>query len=509
MEKHKVFRVLDLLSASILAFLALFSIARFNDLPQFFDGYYHLSCANAFIKSGGWVGIDWWSAVPEKLPHLYPPAYHLIIVFLKSVGLSGINAIRLTESLAIPLFFLILWFVFRKNLGSLFSFFFVLIGSSFFSFFVSISGNVPATMALICGILSLHFLRGKRFLPAVCFLTLAFYTHPGIPWIFFISFLFLLILSKEHRIISMKLILGALFLSLPIIYHQIKNVKHVNFEFLGENSFIHFNIFVLVFGLFSIFLFIKNRDFFVLLFSGYCLGAAFVFLKYPFRFFSAQGMLGFILLVAYFLKFLVMKFRGIERIAIFLFIGLYLFLFSSTIDLNEKKYELNLFNSTYYNLASGNFIDNIHFASFFNSDEHGPAISRIQKLSDEFDVIVSDLSLPSRMFSALANRPTSFSALGEVKSLKSKDPYSVAKIIIGHKPYSSNFNRLLDKLKLSQVFENERVGLFINPIYQDSLVPVKAKISFKVIILILIFFSFLFIPDMLKFINQILCRLQP
>ena len=89
----------DLASLGLLIFFVIISVPRLNYFPQFVDGYYHLSVANGFIQSGGWVGWDWWCFAPFGRPHLYPPLYHLILVFLQNIGISGLNSLRFTEFL--------------------------------------------------------------------------------------------------------------------------------------------------------------------------------------------------------------------------------------------------------------------------------------------------------------------------------------------------------------------------------------------------------------------------
>ncbi len=152
----------DLASLGLVVFVAVFSLVRFNDPPQFLDAYYHLLVANGFIKSGGWVGWAWWDFAPLGRPQVYPPLYHFVLVFLKTIGFSGLKAIKFTEALINPLFFFSLWYTFRKLVNQRFSFFSTLLLSSFFAFYASVSGNIPASLALIFGFFTWLAIKKKK-----------------------------------------------------------------------------------------------------------------------------------------------------------------------------------------------------------------------------------------------------------------------------------------------------------------------------------------------------------
>lgn len=99
----------DLASLGTIILIFIFLVVRFNYLPQYVDAYYHLSVAEGFIKSGGWVGWSWWDYAPRGRPQVYPPFYHFILVFLEKIGISGLNSVRVTEVIIPLIFFLSLW----------------------------------------------------------------------------------------------------------------------------------------------------------------------------------------------------------------------------------------------------------------------------------------------------------------------------------------------------------------------------------------------------------------
>ena len=134
----------DLLSLGMIVFIAILSLIRFNYLPQYIDAWWHLSCANGYIESGGWVGWSWWDYAPWGRPQVYPPFYHFLLVFLKKAGLSSINAVRVTEVVILPLFFLVTWYVLRKILCAFSDSMFLYSYGSFldFLYFSSFSSGV-------------------------------------------------------------------------------------------------------------------------------------------------------------------------------------------------------------------------------------------------------------------------------------------------------------------------------------------------------------------------------
>ena len=488
----------DILSLGMLLFITIISIARFNYLPQFVDGYYHLSCANGYIKSGGWVGIDWWNFAPLGRPHLYPPFYHLIIVFLKTIGLNGLDALRLTEVLISPLFFFILWFVFRREASSIFSFFLLFISSGFFSFYSSVSGNFPASFAIICGVLSWFFLKSKRVISAILLLTLSLYTHAGIPYIFITSFLILAIFHKGWRLASLKIVFASFVLSSPLIFHQLKYVHYLNFPILREAKFTHFNIFVLAFGFTSLLFNFRKKDFLHLLFSGYLVGSIIVFLRYPYRLFSAQGILGLVFYASLLLED-IFKNLALKKIkVIFLLLVTYLLFFHSTLDLEEGRFNFHFLNSTFYNIGSGKFLETLEFTSLFYPQRYLPILKIVNEHTRPDDIITSNLRVSSQIFSALSDRPSSHSMLGEVRQFRDVSPYSFAKIIIWIKPVFPYLESLRNRFNLINIYESDIALIFLNPLYSITFVPIKSKLNFVFITILSLFFLFIFVVDNAK-----------
>ncbi|MFH1768832.1 MAG: hypothetical protein ABH858_06705 [Candidatus Omnitrophota bacterium] len=506
MAKKYTKEIYDYISIGVIVLITLLSLMRFNYLPQFIDGYYHLSAANGLERSGGWIGHDWWNFAPVGRPHLYPPLYHLLIIFIKSAGITGIDAVRITEVLFVPIFFLIVCCVFRRHISSLFAFLVLIIASSFFSFYSSLSGNIPASLAVLWGILCWYYLKKDRILASAIFLTLAFYTHAAIPWIFLFSLLILACFSPNWRRSCLLIISFSLGLAAPIIYHQAKHLDYLNFSILSEVNFSHYSIGVLIFGFVSFFSCLRRKSFFCLLFIGYLLGSMIVFFKYPYRLFSAQGILGFVFLSACLGEEIISKLGGRKGYLATTCIFLYFLFFHSTVDLDNGQIKFHLLNSTYYNIASGNFPATLEFNSLFFPNYYDPIVEVIKRNTQKDDIIVSNLGIASRIFSALSNRPVAASMLGEVKEFSRFEPYPAAKLIVWLKPKDEEFYYWRHKLNLAEIYQNEIAYVFINPFYTAAAVPLKAKLSFAAIDFIFMSVILILILDISGLVKRVFMK---
>lgn len=491
MSKEKNY--FDLASIGIIIILAIFSLIRFPYLPQYIDDYYHISTACWFLKIGGWSGWNFWDYAPWGRPQVYPPLYHFLLVFLKKIGFSWLNAVRFAESVIPVFFFFFVWKVLRSFNSSFFSFIFLLTLSSFFSFFSSLSANVPATLALIFGFLSWLFLMKRRVLSASIFLIFSFYTHAGIPWIFITSLLFLLFIKKEW-LLSLRIIIFTFLGSFPLLYHQLRHLPFIRFEILREIYFTHLSIFVIISALVSLFFIKRDRRNF--LFLGFLFGSLVIFFKYPYRLFSAQGIIGFVFFSSFLLEKIFTIIEKKKKIIFLSLIFLYLFFFHSTLDCETAEVKFNLLNSTYINYLRGRVFTLFEFRSLFWPQYYYPIVRVIQSHTKECEIISSNLNLTAQIFSALAERPTSRSILGEVRPKKA-DYFRFAKVIIWMRSERLPFF-VLKKLKWKKIYENEIAYVFVNPSVYCCVNFPEAKINFFITITIFFLSIFLLIGDNIK-----------
>lgn len=474
----------DLASWLILLFITIFSLVRFPYLPQFIDGYYHLSVANGFLGSGGWVGWTWWDFAPLGRPHLYPPGYHLLLCAFIKLGVSGLNAIRFTEVIIVPVFFYTIWSVSKRLINQRFSFFFLLILSSFFPFYTSISANLPASISLVLGFISWYFFYRSRILASSFCLILAFYTHAAIPWTFLIAFIFIIIFSKEYRVRAIKVSILSFILSVPYFYHEYRYLEYLNIKLLKEANFTIFSIFIVFTAVVSLFLNMrikKKQPFYFILFLGFFLGNIIFFIKYPYRFFSAQGMVAGALLSALLIEKAFDFFKGKFLVLFRLVIILFLFFAHSTLNLEEGKPKLKIFNSTCYNFLTGNIYSVFSFRSLFFPQFYQPIVEVIEKNSYQDDILASNFNVVSQIFSALTKRPSLNSMLWEVKPKENKLSYQDAKIVVLLKDIEKNSFKP-NRQGWHKVYENDLAYVFVNDNYQNVLPHKKASIPFVYIL---------------------------
>ncbi len=469
---------------------------RFSYLPQFIDAYYHLSVANAFIESGGWVGWDWWSFAPAGRPHMYPPVYHFILVCLQKIGLSGINSLRITEVSIIPLFFFSLWYVSRRIINSKFAFFALLALSGFFSFYVSVSANIPASLAIIFGLFSWMLIKKNNIFISGLLLALSFYTHAGMPWIFLCSFLTLSMVNKEYRSSALKVIFLGICLALPFFWHCFKYLDWVNTSQVIGAKFIVVNIFIIVFGIVGLFCLCTKNNFLYALCVGYTAGSVFIFFKYPYRLFSGQGVIGLALIaVLLFLKISDALIKKNIKYSFYLcvfFIG-YLSIFNSTLSFKENQRELCVDDSTYYNFLTGASADTISYNSLFFPEYYSPIIDVIGKNTQQMDIISSNSNFIAQIFSAVTGRPSSSSVFREVATEDCVSRYAKSKVVILLNDYFHKKNIMWKEKGWKLLYHNDFAHIFLNSTCLSTANPVNSKFKFSYTKYLFLFFFFLFV----------------
>lgn len=490
-------KTFDLASIILIGFIGVLSLIRFNDLPQFIDGYYHLSVANGFLNSGGWLGWAWWDFAPFGRPHLYPPLYHFILAFLQHMGMEAVNSVRITEVFIVPCFFLSMWYVARNLVCERFSFFTLLILSTFFSFYSSVSANVPASLAFILGFFSWLFLKQRKIVSTIICLTFCFYTHAAIPWLFVFSFLFVVFFSKEYRALAVKSLLISIVFFLPFFIHELRYVKYLNIRVLGEAQFIHFSPFIILLGFVSLCVHFREKKFFSFLFLGFMIGSIIVFIKYPYRFFSAQGMVAGAFFCALLIETILTKVHHAQKIIVSIFIIGYLVVSHATIILDKGKPHLAILNSTYYNFITAKIYTQINFQPFFPARWYDSIIDAVKKNSLPNDIVCSNNALVSQFVAAVTNRSCSNSMLWEVKGKENYNYYEYAKLIVWLNDQPVDM-ALPYMRQWKKEYESEIGCIFRNKTYKQKSVPILASIRFLKIYLVLICFFVIFVIDQMR-----------
>ena len=458
----------------ILSYCAL-QIIRWQILPQFMDIYYHLLTAWGFIQAGGYVGWDFWQYAPVGRIHIYPPVFHIILAVLMKLGLSPIILAKLFETIIPLIFMVVLWHFIRKNYNECLAFFVMLALNASFSFWLSLLNHLPATLAIIFGLLAINYIFRRRFLSSIIFLTLCFYTHIGISWFFALVFIFYALLNKEDRPISLKVLALTLLLSIPIVWKQWAGINSLSSlglnlqeKYLSEIKIIDYLLAFL--GLFFAYQADKKYRIFISFFV-----ASFLFIIYPYRFFSSEGYIAVVLSSAFCLYSLYQRLKDAKPYLKYLplLAALCALFFSPTLSMHKQQglkklsYKLNLFGSAFTGmlLAKG---QNIWFPQ-----DYMPAAALIRENSLKEEIVYSTLNITGMMLAGISGRPTANALLPEIKPTVTFDPFLSAKIVI--------FNRLDNQDTIKQIIRNYRLieigqtKIFI--LYRNPSCSVKAKIS--------------------------------
>ena len=291
----------DSLAKLILLSLAVLQITRWIILPQYMDIYYHLLSAWGFNQAGGYAGWDFWQYSPLGRVNIYPPFFHILLAFLMKLGFGPVILAKLFETLAPIMFLIVLWRFVRNNYSQALAFFTLVALGSAFTFYLSLINHLPSTLALIFGLLAFDQIFKQNVMRAAIFLTLCFYTHIGVSWFLGLTLVFYLLGDSQYRKSVFLILLLTAVLALPILVKQISalglvSVKGSN---LGEKFFSQIKIIDYFLAMGGLIFALKAKgkyNLFVCLFF-----ASFIFLTYPYRFFSAEGYLPVIFLSAVFL----------------------------------------------------------------------------------------------------------------------------------------------------------------------------------------------------------------
>jgi len=484
----------DLYSLGLGSLLLIFTLVRFPFMPQFIDAYYHLSSANGFLQSGGWTGWSWWDFAPAGRPQLYPPLYHFILAGLQKIGVSGLNALRFCEVSVPCLFFVSFWYVVRRLAGSVCALFSLLLAGSFFSFYTSTAIHIPATLALVFGLLTWYFTSRKQWLKAGLFLLLCFYTHSAVPWIISGSLLFLLPFASFRRIVIKENLL-ALILALPLLVHQFRFRGYVLFDSSQQLYFVHFSP-ALIFFTFWALLSGEKKDPVRSLFLGYCAVSLAVFWRYPYRFFSAQGILGLALISAWSLSRLLSVLPQPKKKILFVSVLVFFSVFHPTVDLDLGRPGFNPVNSTYANFIFGRTHDLLEFRSVYVPDQLNPVFDYLKEHVARDQIVVSNSVVISQMSTAFTGRANSSAMLREVTSgEKNTNPYAPAKLIVWLKTKDRRINRLAEIFSWQKIGETDIALIYLSPFTQARAYPHQAAVPFFMIFSLLgLVLVLLFLP---------------
>ncbi|OQX87198.1 MAG: hypothetical protein B6D55_04160 [Candidatus Omnitrophica bacterium 4484_70.2] len=224
-------------------FIVIFQIGNSFRYPQFLDEYFHILRGKSLEYWGGFPLTEYFELAPVGRPNLYPPLYHLLLLFLHKLGVDWLQASKIMSIIVVPFFCVVYFYVLKKMVSSCAGFFFVLVSFSTHSFFLSLVNNIPATLSLVWMILAFYFMNREKICASAVFLSLSFYTHPFLGYLVLFSLLLYSIFLFRK---GLRAILWGLILSAPFIYHQFRYIELVNWQPLYESKTLEFNIFIIL-----------------------------------------------------------------------------------------------------------------------------------------------------------------------------------------------------------------------------------------------------------------------
>lgn len=483
-----------LYSQVLLGIFLFIQVLRWSVSPQFIDIYYHLLTAWGFIQSGGYTGWDFWQYAPVGRMHIYPPLFHLILALFIKLGVQKILLIKILEVVLPVVFLCLLYSVIATFYSIRLSFLVLLFIGSSFSFYLSLSNYLPATLAMVFGLLCLERLFRQDTLRGSIFLALCFYTHIGLSYFFALSFILYGIFCKEDRRGFVVSVICAVILSAPVIFKQVAALKFISISGVSnENKFCEFKVVDSLLGIVGLVAVSRMRKRY-LLFIGFFL-ASLIFLAYPYRFFSGQGYLSIVLLSALAVDFLyerlTARMPGSGRYLLIALI-LYCVFLSPTVVMsqragnNRQTYSVFTFDSVVVNTFSMQHHERIStLLSVFPQKELLSAADIIKAHSKENDIIFSEIYSIGVELASLSGRATANRLFPEIKSAGEFDPIAASKIIILLQDYDPlYFNSLLRKYNLRKIGENRLFVLYENPLCKVSSQLEKASVPYWCIIAI-------------------------
>jgi|GEM_PF-1434184 len=404
----------------LIFFFTLLQVVRWKMLPQFIDDYYHLLVAQNFIKAGGWVGWDFFEYAPWGRPHLYPPVYHMVLSFFLKIGVQPLVLLKTVEVAVVPAFLITLFLTARKMFSGLFAFFAVLICGSYFHFFVSLTSNVPATLALVFGLAGSMGIVRRDTIAAVGGLVLCAYTHTGISLAFLSGSIVFFILQRQSLRWFLTVIFSVVLFSSPLWLHQLKYLHLVRQSIAAESRFVHMNIAVLLCGCAGLWVLLRRKGPYYLI-IGLIIGFSIVFFRYFYRYFAAQGFLPWALAAsawcAAMVEYLQRKSVGTRRVYYPVFLGLWalFFFFTPTFALDNMKPSWSWTDSTFNNYSSGGLFKSVPYNTLYSHRYFSPVEAIISAETDRGAIITSNSAIVSVMIAALTNRFTADALFREVK----------------------------------------------------------------------------------------------
>ncbi|MDD5565863.1 MAG: hypothetical protein PHG31_03090 [Candidatus Omnitrophica bacterium] len=457
----------DLYALGLLVLCIVLQYLRWQMFPLFLDVYYHLSVMHGFDTAGGYVTRSFWQASPSGIPHLYPPLLHITMLAGYKLGLSDIVIARLLHFLFYPLPLFVSWFCIKKLFNSRLAFFALLLLTVPFSLYLSFINTTASTLAMLLGMLSfLCAEKGKRIASALL-LALAFYSHALLSWVFLFTFVLYALFAKETRRTYFLVAIAALACALPMLIHEYSHRAFFSFVYLKENEEVGIHVFIIALAIGGIVRCarLKGRYYFFIALTI----SFFAFLsQLPYRYFSGEGMVAFVLLAGVAFEYLFVRASSKKGARILVIVAaVFIWVFSPALRFSGGKPSFLLSQSTLVNLMphwkshSGPLELSIWHPRYYRE-----IASLVKGHSRQDDILYSNFNYFSGALGIFTQRATSNIMLREIKPIRRFDAVKAARIIVWLKDVSDTPGEpfyLIHKYGLRKVGETELVYIYENP----------------------------------------------
>ena len=206
MKKQRMYQLALIVVLLTALFLRVYPASQTTELMKF-DSYYHARTAN-LIKDNGLVSYEPW---PDGgRPHLYPPGYHFLLIFVNLLGFGMMSAVKFTLPIIFTIGIGVSYFVIKNHSNEkkalLTSFLLainpVLITESFGS---------PQVIGFLIFVFALHFFLEKKWVYSGVLMGVSFWFSP-MASVFFSFVLLIYSLFKNYKE-TYKFILPALLIA--------------------------------------------------------------------------------------------------------------------------------------------------------------------------------------------------------------------------------------------------------------------------------------------------------
>lgn len=414
-----------------------------------------------FADAGGWVGEALWEFAPSGRPHLYPPFFHLVEFFMFRLGVQPIAIARILDFFIFPLFLFLIWRLLRRTCSDRLAFLAVLLMAASHSFYLSVTNNIPFTLALLFGCYAFYFLRSSKILSAILSLALSFYTHALASWIMFAALFVYGLFSPRERRRCFVTCLMSLLLASPFLWHQARYLAFFHPRRVLEFYYAHFNPLLYLLA-FAGFLQGRRRGGAHLFFAALLLGMAVLWWTHRDRLISGPGLLPVSVLAAFFLDYLWAGWRLADRriFCIFFWGGIALLFYFAQPLLVFSPFRPTAaftFDSVFAARGdAGGASPTGKEASLYSRKFIEEAVVLIAHHSAQGEAIFSNYPYVGGLLAVLAHRPATFAMLGEVAPFLPQDPVRSARLVLWLKDESGNMPQ--DLVLLSRLFDLKRLG---------------------------------------------------